>query len=161
MGFGSIATAIHAYGMITEAILNESHGILNPGKSDMQYFRQRLKDHEYVTAPLSKTGNLLIWPSRKNKSTEYKTMKRAAEALFRRFPGIKREAERGETQRFIPKLQNVRYHVLLLFNICVTSSAQHTCTSIYMATHIATLIVCMTICTQRCTWFRLFQRHTD
>ena len=49
MGFGSIATAVHAYGMITEAILNESHGILNPGKSNMEYFRQRLEDHKYVT----------------------------------------------------------------------------------------------------------------
>ena len=108
MGFGSIATAVHAYGMITEAILNESHGILNPGKSNMEYFRQRLEDHKYVTHPLSKNGDLLIWASRITESIEYETMKRAAEALFRRFPGIKREIERGVTDKFIPKLRNVR-----------------------------------------------------
>ena len=48
MGFGSIAAAIYAGNMITDAILKESHGISKPGKKDMNYFHERLKHHRYV-----------------------------------------------------------------------------------------------------------------
>ena len=42
MGFGSLATAFYSRQLITEATLNKSHGTLNPGKSNMRYFNERL-----------------------------------------------------------------------------------------------------------------------
>ena len=48
MGFGSLATAIYLYDMITEATLNASHGILNPDKNNMHYFHKCLGYHRYI-----------------------------------------------------------------------------------------------------------------
>ena len=48
MSFGSIAAAIYCGELMPEAILNESHGISNPGKKNMKYFHKRLDYHRYV-----------------------------------------------------------------------------------------------------------------
>jgi len=50
MAFGSLATAIYSRQLITEVILNKSHGILGLGKSNMRYFHQRMEFHKYVYA---------------------------------------------------------------------------------------------------------------
>jgi len=50
MAFGSIATAFYSHDLISEVVLNESHGISNPGKSDMRYFHERLGFHRCVYA---------------------------------------------------------------------------------------------------------------
>ncbi|KAF9778132.1 hypothetical protein BJ322DRAFT_1114383 [Thelephora terrestris] len=78
MGFGSLVTAIYSQEMITEATLNASHGILNPGKGNMRYFHERLGFH------------------RDGVTTEYQTMRRAVTVLLRQFPGIKHDIEKSK-----------------------------------------------------------------
>ena len=46
MGFGSLATAFYSRDLISEAVLNASHGTLDPGKRNMSYFKQRLEIHK-------------------------------------------------------------------------------------------------------------------
>ncbi|KAF9642422.1 hypothetical protein BDM02DRAFT_3193291 [Thelephora ganbajun] len=91
MGFGSLATAFYSRELISEAILNESHGTSNPGKRNMRYFHERLGHHKNGT------------------TTEYKTMCRAIEALFRQFPDIKRDIGRNnqDIELLISKIRKV------------------------------------------------------
>jgi hypothetical protein len=46
MGFRSLATAIYTRDLITQVVLNESHGILNPKTRDMRHFQERLNYHK-------------------------------------------------------------------------------------------------------------------
>ena len=48
MGFGSLMTAIYSQEMVTEATLNAMHSTLDPGKSNMRYFHERLGFHRYI-----------------------------------------------------------------------------------------------------------------
>ena len=89
MGFGSLATAIYSRKMISEATLNESHGTMNPGKSNMCYFHERLDAHKQVDALCPRKGIPLTHISREQDTIEYRTMYRAVLALFRQFPDIK------------------------------------------------------------------------
>ncbi|KAF9643823.1 hypothetical protein BDM02DRAFT_3191156 [Thelephora ganbajun] len=91
MGFGSLATAFYSRELISEAILNESHGTSNPGKRNMHYFHERLGHHKNST------------------TTEYKTMCRAIKALFRQFPDIKRDIGRNnqDIELLISKIRKV------------------------------------------------------
>ncbi|KAF9785688.1 hypothetical protein BJ322DRAFT_1188188 [Thelephora terrestris] len=79
MGFGSLMTAIYSQEMITEATLNAMHGTLDPGKSNMRYFHERLGFH------------------------------RATAALLRHFPDIKKDiAQAGQNDKpLIEKIRKV------------------------------------------------------
>ncbi|KAF9786832.1 hypothetical protein BJ322DRAFT_1019413 [Thelephora terrestris] len=91
MGFGSLATAIYSRDLISETILNQSHGNLSPGKSGMRYFHQRVEHHK------------------ENTTTEYKVMCRAVEALLAQFPGIRRDVAQAskDMQPLITKIRKV------------------------------------------------------
>ena len=110
MGFGSLATAFYSHELISEATLNASHGTLNPVKSDMRYFHQRLGFHKYVYALFPQKCSSLMWKFRDGITIEYKTMCRAVSALFHQFPLIKNDISRAknDTQPLISKIRKVR-----------------------------------------------------
>jgi hypothetical protein len=113
MGFGSLATAFYSREMISEAILNASHGTSNPAKRDMRYFHQRLGFHKYVSKLYSQKYSLLTWTFRERVTVEYTTMCRAVSALFRQFPQIKLDVARAknDTEPLISKVRKVRNDV--------------------------------------------------
>ena len=109
MGFGSLATAFYSRKLITEAALNESHGITDPGKSNMRYFHQRLEFHKYVWFLFLRLNQSQVHTFRDGVTTEYKTMRRAVEALFHRFPSILDDITQAKqnTKPLISKIRKV------------------------------------------------------